>query len=166
MPEFYKIDSIKATGHYAKWCETLDIGMTKFANAYAICKLKIDSNTLALVWATYISSYAACPSSTSYTIYFTLVYKGNKGEVFMLGEYTTWADAPASMERTLTGKLLVDGTFEMNANEIQRDEDDSLVAATVSKAQYNFAIQCGLIKLVNEKKDSSQIIKRAKPGSK
>ena len=160
LSEFYKIDSIKAAGHYAQWCETLDIGMTKFANAYAICKLKIDSNTLALVWATYISSYEACPSSTSYTIYFTLIYKGNTGESFMLGQYTAAADAPASMERTLTGKLVANGTFEMNAIETQRDADDSLIEATVNKEQYSFAIQDGLIKLVTEKKDSPQIIKK------
>jgi hypothetical protein len=162
--DFYKIDSIKATGHYAKWCETLDIGMTKFANAYAVCKLKIDSTTYALVWAMHTSSYEACPYSIVYTTYFTLIHKGDVGETFVLGQYMSAADAPASMERTINGALLANGTFNLMFKETQ-DEGDSLPEVMLTKEQYNFAIQGGVIKVLSEKKESTQKVKREGPAS-
>src|ERR1035437_9420392 len=108
---FYKIDSIKAAGKYKQYCDSLDIGMTKFSTAHALNEIQLDENTLILVWVLRTSSYEACPYSSTYAVYFTIVYRGNVGETFLLGEYVTWADAPVAMQRTVNGKLLTDGTL-------------------------------------------------------
>ncbi len=149
---FFEIDSIKSAGKYKEYCDSLDIGMTKVSTAHALSEIHLDANTLLLFWGTNISSYEACPYSSAQSVYFTVVYKGDVRETFLLGEYVTWGDAPATMQRTVDGKLLADGTFTISVNQIN-DRDMDLPEVEVTKEEYAFAIKDGYIKLVNEKRN-------------
>ncbi len=156
---FYKIDSVKAVGKYKEYCDSLQIGNTKYANAYAICKLQADTNTAILVWTLVSSSYEACPYSETKTVYFTIVYGGAITQTFELGEYGTYADAPVSMVRTLSGKMNTDLSFIINVYQ-EGDEDMDLPTIEVTKEHYEFAIKEGKISLMMEKKEAPKKVKR------
>lgn len=159
LKTFYKIDSIKAAGKYKQYCDSLDIGMTKISKAFALNEIQLDANTLILVWGLQTSSYEACPSSASWSAYFTIINKGNVGETFLLGEYSVFADAPVSAERTVSGKLLADGTFSITITQIN-DQDPDSARVEVSREQRFFAIKDGAIKTLSEKIDAAVNEKR------
>ena len=87
LKTFYHIDSLKESGKYAQYCDSLDIGMTKVSTAHALKETHLDANTLLLIWGLHTSSYEACPYSSTWSVYFTIVYKGDVKETFLLGEY-------------------------------------------------------------------------------
>ena len=161
LQTFYKIDSVKAAGKYIEYCDSLQIGDTKCSNAFAICKLQPDGNTNILVWALVTSSYEACPYSDVKTVYFSVVRGGIVSQTFMLGEYMVAGDAPASMERTISGKINADLTFVMNLY-MEGDEDLDLPEIEITKEHYEFAIKEGKISLMMEKKNPPKKVKRKK----
>jgi len=156
---FYKIDSIKASGTYAAWADSLEPGNTKSSNAYAICKIEADSNTTLLIWALATMSYEACPYSSSQAVYFSLVYRDSVTQTFLLGEYVSAGDPPVSMQRTLSGKMNKDLTFELNVYE-EGDEDMDQPEINITREHYEFAIKDGKIGLVKEKKEAPVAVKR------
>jgi hypothetical protein len=157
---FYKIDSLKASKKYSEWIQHLDIGMTKYSNAYALTKLQLDEHTLILIWALCNSSYEACPYSVSTTIYFTIIYNGKTSQSFMLGETGSYSDPPVAMELTTTGILNNDGKFSLKLNRMNEDMDEPTQEITNEK--YEFSIVNGKINLVREKKDPPLKVKRKK----
>jgi len=163
LATFYKIDSIKAIGKYKQYCDSLDIGMTKVSTAHALNEIQLDANTLLLIWGLRTSSYEACPYSSTWAVYFTIVYKGNVAETFLLGEYVSAGDPPVAMQRTVNGKLLADRTFTIDVTQIN-DQDMDLPEVVVHKEQYSFAINDGAIKLVSEKKNSEIKVDRKRVG--
>ncbi len=46
---FYEIDSIKNSGGYAKYVESLDVG-TESSNVFAVANVKVDEKTNILIW--------------------------------------------------------------------------------------------------------------------
>ena len=163
LKNFFLIDSIKATGKYREYCDSLDIGMTKTSTAHALQEIQLDSNTLLLVWGLYTSSYEACPYFTTYASYFTVVYKGNVAETFLLGQYISAGDPPTAMRRTVNGKIQADGVIILDVTEIN-DQDMDLPEVNVIKEEYSFKIVAGEIKLVSEKKGSTQKVNRKNVG--
>ncbi len=166
LKTFYQIDSIKAAGKYKQYCDSLDIGMTKISTARAINEIQLDPNTLILVWGLRTSSYEACPYSSTWSVYFTVIYKGNVAETFLLGEYISAGDAPVAMQRTVTGKLLAGRlypTFAIDVTQIN-DQDMDLPEVVIHKEQYVFAIKDGAIKLVSEKKNPETKVARKTVG--
>jgi len=161
---FYKIDSIKAAGKYRQYCDSVSIGMTKVSAAHALGEFQLDANTLILVWGLNTSSYEACPYSSTWAAYFTVIYKGNVGETFLLGEYISAGDAPVSMERTVSSKFIADGTITMDVYQVN-DEDMDLPEVEITKEQYTFAVKDGAIKLLSEKKNPAVKEKRKKTGA-
>jgi hypothetical protein len=149
LSEFYKIDSVKATGTYAKWCEKLDIGMTKYANAYGIGKINVNG-TLFLVWAFTQSSYEACPWSSGTSVYLTTVNTNSMGESFLLGETYGAGDAPVSMHRETFAKLNPDGKIFQATEEENDDADATESELTVSDAER--IVKDGKIELIKENK--------------
>lgn len=161
--EFYKIDSIKASGTYKAWCEKLDIGQTKCSNAYAIQKMQLDSNTVLLVWAFTNSSYEACPYFTNQTINFTIVYKGSVSQTYYLGEYSSYGDPPVSSEITANGKLNADGSFSIDWHQVS-DEDMDQPFIFVTDNHSEFIIKHGeIMKLKEDKKEN---VKTERPKAK
>jgi hypothetical protein len=158
---FYKIDSLKEVGAYKMYCDSMDIGMTKYFTAHALNEFHLDANTLILVWGLRSSSYEACPYSEAQNVYFTIVYKGDVGETFLLGESSTWADAPVSSERTVTSKLAADGTLTVDVLQIN-DQDPDSTTVEVSREQNLFTIKDGVIKFVSNKPGQSGNEKRKK----
>jgi hypothetical protein len=158
LREFYKIDSVKATRTYTKWCEKLDIGMTKYANAYAIGKLTVNG-TAFLVWAFSESSYEACPWSGGTRIYLTTVNADSFGESFLLGETYGAGDAPVSMHRETYGKLNSDGKIFQTTEEGNDDADATESELTVSDAEY--VVKDGRIEMV--KQNQGQMVKMPHP---
>ncbi|HXB40475.1 MAG TPA: hypothetical protein VNZ49_08030 [Bacteroidia bacterium] len=152
MKQFYIIDSVKTTGTYASWCDSLQPGNTKRSNAYAVCKLLPDSFATILVWTLMTSSYEACPYSSSKAVYITVVYNGSVTQSFLLGEYISAGDPPVSMHRTVTGKITADKKLEIHVYE-EDDEDMDLPEIKVTKEHYEFEIKEGKINLIKEKKE-------------
>jgi hypothetical protein len=150
--QFYKIDSIKASGTYAKWCETLNIGMSKFANAYALFKIEMDTRTTILVWAMSVSSYEACPFSVETNIYCTIVHKGFITQSFMLANHLSAGDPPSMGERTISGILNNDGTFKLDSYDVSEDLDEPFAEET--REHYEFAIKDGKVSVVKEQKET------------
>jgi len=161
LREFYKIDSLKAAGKYAEWCQKLDIGQRKFSTMHAVSKMKLDENTQILTWALNFCSYEACPYSSGQTIYFTVVYKGKVTQSFILAEYESAGDPPVVMERKVTGKLNTDGRFTMDVNQLNDEDMDQPLLEQVFE-YYEFAIKEGKISLLKERKEVPLKIKRQK----
>lgn len=151
LNDFYKIDSIKATGTYPQWCDKLDIGMTKYANAYAAGKIELDPNTTLLVWILKTESYEACPWSNSVAVYLTSVKNGVPVESCIAGESYGAGDAPVWMIRDIYSKLNTDGTMMMSWREENDDADGT--ESEVEERKYIFSIKDGKWQTVKEEKE-------------
>lgn len=157
--EFYKIDSLKATGGYPSYVDSLDIGQTKDSKAYAVCRLAYDSVTTLLVWALTASSYEACPYFSGQTVYFTVLHNGKIQESFLLGAYESAGDPPVSMERTVNGRINPDLTIELSVV-AEHDEDMDQPELEITREEYKFAVKEGHISLVSEAKQPVEKVKR------
>jgi hypothetical protein len=155
-----KIDSLKAIGKYAAWCDSLEPGNTKTANAYALCKLPADSATL-LVWALTKGSYQACPTFATFAVYFSVLKNDKITQTFILGEYAVGADPPVGMERIVNGKMNKDLSFELNVHQ-EDDEDMDQPDIAVLDEYYKFALKNGLVTNVQEQRGTPQMVKRKK----
>jgi hypothetical protein len=151
LSDFYKIDSIKASGTYAAWCETLDIGMTKFSSAEALGKVKLNDNTDLLVWTLRQSSYEACPWSNLTSVYYTLVHNNTIGQTSLIGENFGAGDPPSSMHRDVYGKINADGSVVLDWREEHDDMDTTF--SELEKRAYHLQIQDGKVALVKEIKE-------------
>lgn len=159
LAEFYKIDSVKTTGTYASWCDSLTIGNTKYSNAYALSKTRADANTTLLLWALVQSSYEACPFSSVWDAYVTVIYKGEIKETFQLAEYASFGDPPVSSQREVKGTIDKDLSITINVYE-ENDEDMDQPEISVTRENYVFAIKEGQLSKVSEKKEEPVKIRR------
>lgn len=160
LATLYKIDSLKAIGKYAAWCDSLEPGNTKTANAYALCKLPADSATL-LVWALTKGSYEACPTFATFAVYFSVLKNDKIVQSFILGEYVVGADPPVGMERIVNGKMNKDLSFELNVHQ-EDDEDMDQPDVAVLDEYYEFALKNGLVTIIKEQRGTPQMVKRKK----
>lgn len=151
LKDFFRIDSVKSDGKYQQYCDSLEIGMTKNVMAYAIYKVKLDSNTVLLAWGLHSMSYEACPNLVSSTLYYTVMHKGQITETFCSGSAVWFADPP-SMARTITtSRLLQDGSFTTDFTNVVGDSDS--LTAEISHETRNYLLKDGHIKFVSEKAD-------------
>ncbi len=160
LEKFYHIDSLKAEKKYLEWTNHMEIGMTKFSNAYALKKIQLNENTLLLIWALCNSSYEACPYSVESDIYFTSVFKNNITQSFLLGQTGSYGDPPVAMQCTINGILNADGKFLLKLLRMNEDMDEPF--QEITKEEYEFTITDGEIKLLNQKKHKPTKIKRPK----
>ncbi|TND07148.1 MAG: hypothetical protein FD123_3293 [Bacteroidetes bacterium] len=152
LKSFYKIDSIKSKNGYAKYCEGLDIGMIKYANAYALDKLVMDEHTTLLVWGLRTESYEACPYSHDKSVYFTIIRDGAVSGGFLLGRLMGAADAPVYMNAQIQGNLEKDGRFTLEARSINNDEG-SEDFEMLEKARYTGQVTDGKLGAVTDVKE-------------
>ncbi|MGZ3864695.1 MAG: hypothetical protein ACXVPN_09880 [Bacteroidia bacterium] len=156
---FCRIDSIKEAGKYQQYIDSLDIGMTKVSTAHALSEFRLDSNTLILVWSLYSSSYEACPSSESWTVYATVVYKGDVKETCLLGECSSWVDPPVATERMITSKITAEGIITTDVYQMN-DQDMDSAEVEIIREKYSFAVKDGFIKTLGEGKNPAVKEKR------
>jgi hypothetical protein len=159
LPDFYNIDSIKATGTYTAWCETLDIAMTKFSKAEAVGKIKYTDETDLLVWMLQQSSYEACPWSNFRTVYITPVHKNKIGQTSVLGESYGAGDPPVSLHRYIYGTVNKDGSIVLDWREEHDDMDTTF--SELEKRKYDLLIKDDNISVMKELKE--QLIKIPHP---
>jgi hypothetical protein len=148
LNEFFKIDSIKAAGTYAAWCETLDIAMTKFSKAEAVGKIKYNNETDLLVWMLQQSSYEACPWSSFRSIYITPLHKNKIGQTVILGETFGAGDPPVSMQRNIYGAIYKDGSIVLDWREEHDDMDTTF--SELEKRKYDLLIKDANISILKE----------------
>jgi len=153
MQEFYNIDSLKANHLYKKYCDSLQPGMTKFGNAYALEKLTLTNGAILLVWAFVTSSYEADPNSGRTCIYFTQFDNNTIGQTFLLAEELTFADPPSGSLFTCYSKLTADGQMVMK--EAQESDDYDAMQAQVDFSHAIYSIAPGSIRCILSKYDSS-----------
>lgn len=159
MGIFCRIDSIKEAGKYQQYIDSLDIGMTKVSTAHALNEFHLDNNTLVLIWGLYSSSYEACPSSESWTVYGTIVYKGEVKETFLLGECSSWVDPPVATERTVTSEMAGNGTITTDVYQVN-DQDMDSADVEITREKYSFSIKEGKVFVESEKKNAPVSEKR------
>lgn len=150
LADFYTIDSVKAKGTYAQWCEGLDLGMTKFANAYPLHKIKLNEKTTILTWLMKRSSYEACPYFSYTNVYATLIHDGKPAQSFMIGEVMGAGDPPVSSNRHLTSEITADGKITLNQF-VEYDNMDETFS-TQTRNQFWFEIKDGQFVSVKEEK--------------
>jgi hypothetical protein len=143
LRDFYFIDSIKASGTFAKWAQSLDIGMTKLANAYALQKIKLNDSTTVLLWALKTSSYEADPFSDVNTVYVTLLYNGIITETSILGQLSDSGDPPSMASGILKGTLTKEGKISIEESEEVDDIDSA--KGEVARTHYDYVITSGKI---------------------
>lgn len=158
--DFYVIDSVKAKHVFDKWAEKLDIGMTMYANAYGLQKLQLADSTALLVWALTTTSYPACPSLYTVTIYFTMINHNNLGKSFMIGEYYSGADIPNVAEGRVSSILTSDGKLVMEEKSLTEDTDS--LTAMLSHSHYEYLIHNGAITCKVKQRDLPKHIKLKK----
>jgi hypothetical protein len=157
--EFYQIDSIKASGNYASWCDSLQPGMTKGSNACAIGKILVNDKMQLLVWGLSTSSYEACPVTTMQNVYVSILAGDAIVQTFKLAEYVSSVDPPVAMERIMSGTIKKDLTINMTLYE-ENDEDMDLPEVNVTKGSYRLAIKDGKLLTLSEKTEAPVKVKR------
>jgi len=153
MQDFYTIDSLKAHHAYKKYCDSLQPGMTKYGNAYALEKVTLTNDALLLVWAYVTSSYEADPNSGRTCVYFTLINDDTVGDTFVLAEEITFADPPSGSLFTCYSTLSDAGRLVMKETDESDDYDSMLAQIGYSHAIYN--ISPGSITRVSSAFDST-----------
>jgi hypothetical protein len=159
LKQFYSIDSVKAKGAYEEWCKTLDIGNTKFANAYAINRIYINPETFLLVWALSTSSYEACPYFSGTSIYVTPVFKGQLQPCMYVAESMSAGDPPVGMDRLVTGTVNAEGRFTLHVEETH-DEDMDAPKVEFTMEDYWLNLKDGIFVLEKEEKQKPKMVKR------
>lgn len=149
LKDFYTIDSVKAKGVFAKWASKLGIGEMKYANVYALQKVKLDENTTLLIWSLCYSSYEADPVSNIMDLYYTILNKGEVGDSYLLGGLWQSADPPSEAWTLLAGKLNKDGNIAIEETNMVSDLDS--LKAEITKTHYEYAILDGKIKFKAKK---------------
>jgi len=157
LNEFYTIDSVKAKHHFEKWASKLDIGETKFSNAYGLFKTTLTDGTTLLIWTLIYSSYEADPNYYSTTIYFTLLKDSTIGQTFLLGENYFYIDPPSAYQRIISGNLSADGKLTMEENALSSDLDTLL--GDSSHVHYEYRIDKAGIALKNKQLSPSKQVK-------
>jgi hypothetical protein len=148
LSSFNKIDSIKVAGKYKEYCDEMEPGETKTANAYALTRLMLDKDTWILVWALHTESYQACPYSNTNAVYFTVIYKGQVGESFIMGERTVAGDPPASLEKEVSSTFDKDGKLVIKDEEEGSDDGEQLES---QKDVFEFKLVNGKLEKGKEK---------------
>ncbi len=159
LKTFLFIDSIKRAGGYAAYIENLDIGMTKFANAYAIKRVNLDIYTMALIWGINTSTFEACPYANETYIYITIVHKGKVTSSFVLAEDLQAGDPPVSMSRTVNARINRDMTIDIELYE-ESDEDIDAPKIEINKENYILTLNDGKLIVTNENKEKPKRINR------
>jgi|GEM_PF-3033884 len=157
LRDFYKIDSVRASGNYVAWQQTLEPGSTISSTAYAVSKIKLDEKTWALVWGMKYSTDEACPYYSGTDAYVTILHNNQLGETFPLGWDRSSSDAPVWGKYRLTGELGVDGNINLWNNEVTGDADGEIIDVEENNATYMLKIEEGKFKLVNEKKEPAKV---------
>lgn len=163
LAEFYKIDSLKVSGGYKAYVDSLDIGQTRDSKAYVVGRLVPDPVTSILVWAVTDHSYEACPYFSSQTVYITLISNDTVRESFLLGGYEVAGDPPMSMQRTVTGRINPDLTLELRVV-AEHDEDMDQPEVAVEREEYKLAIKDGRFSLTSETRHPAEKVKRKPAG--
>lgn len=98
LKNYLKIAQSKREGSYEAYLSSLDLGMTKDANCFALGRLEFGDSMALLIWKIDYSSYEACPMFSGTHILGTMIYKGNLGKTMQLAAYESAADAPMNSE--------------------------------------------------------------------
>ena len=152
ISNFFKIDSLKTSGKYEEYVESLDIGMMKESVARAAHRIKIDENTELLTWYLTYSTYEACPYASGTMMFATIMYYGQFGEGIVLADQMGAGDPPSTMSRSLVGKINQNGKIELNLVQENGDEDENGPITEITKKSCVFQLNEGVLDVVSEKK--------------
>jgi hypothetical protein len=134
--EFYKIDSLKITGKYNEYAETIDIGMMLYAEAYALYRFKI-GETECFTWAVTHATQDACPYASGTDIFISFI-NGAKIISYHIAEDSGGSDAPVWGSTTIYTKITADGVFNITQVEESCDgetnEDGYEIIDTAKKS--------------------------------
>lgn len=102
---FIKLDSLKTNGGYDDYQANIDIGQTRYSVGQVIGKLRINSQTVMLLWSLDYATYEACPWGAGTYIFGTL-FTNNVGiNTCLLGENSGGGDPPSWGETYMQSDL-------------------------------------------------------------
>lgn len=145
LNDFYKIEQYKKKGKYNDFLDSLDIGMTKDANCYAIGKMEYGDSLALLIWQLNYSSYEACPFFSGSHIFGTIVFNGKVKRTMQFAAYESAMDAPMTSETYQLFRVSKSGIIDRS--EYIKVLEDSAVVEDVKHFYINRLTTQGFIKL-------------------
>ncbi|TNE53711.1 MAG: hypothetical protein EP338_10710 [Bacteroidetes bacterium] len=111
LNDFHKISALKQSGKYQQYVDSLDIGMVRDVNCFAIGRMEFSDSLAIMIWQLRYNSYEACPAFEGMNVIGSLIVGGEVKRSIQLAAYETSADAPVSSEtyqlmRIIDGKIL------------------------------------------------------------
>lgn len=129
--DYYKIQTMKDDRKYEEYVQSLDIGMTKDAQCYALGRLHYGDSIGILLWKINYSSYEACPMYAGNHILASLYYHGKLMKTHLVAQEEAGMDAPMGYEANTystwqkMGKIFVHATILTSEEEkiIEKQEN-------------------------------------------
>lgn len=147
LTAFYMIDSLKNIGAYEDYVNSLDIGMMKIAEAYALDIYKLeDKKTEILIWCIKYSTYEACPYAAGLVIFSTILFNGEITSGAILAESMSAGDPPSGMSRNIFGNISSNGMMEYEFIQINEDEDENGIISDTTSNSIKYSIIEGKFK--------------------
>ncbi len=147
IDDFIRMDSLKIKGEYEDYLQQMDIGMTEWAAAQVIGKIKIGSGHEMLLWATHYETYQACPYGHGTYIWSTVFVDGQPLNTALVGENSGGADAPywgsTFTTSTITEAGIVIDYLEESGGDYDEATDEEIVERSQQKYEIQFAIDGG-----------------------
>lgn len=137
---YYEIETAKKERKYTQFLETLDIGMMKDANCFAIGKIEFGDSMAILLWKIEYSSYEACPFFQGTRFYSTLVAEGKVKETIQLASKESTGDAPMFSETHQDAFIQKNGYLKYHSQS-KVFEDDLEVEYSEDRSQFKITTQ-------------------------
>jgi hypothetical protein len=120
---FLKIDSLKKTGKYQKYIDSLDIGMVRDSRVFLLDTLTYSKDSTVVLWAITQNSYEACPSYRRISIFSSLILKEKFNKTIEVAHANYWSDPPNFYSSVAESKIK-NKTIKINKTIIQAEDDD------------------------------------------
>ncbi|MBL7919678.1 MAG: hypothetical protein JNJ40_05155 [Bacteroidia bacterium] len=132
--EFAQIDSLKQSGGYKAYLETLDIGMTKTCIAYKVSLINLPNSNKLFIWGITNATFEACPFFSGTLLIGTFVNKNQQATLFNIAEISGGGDPPAMMDTKTEAKIGVDGKIEITC--IVTNDDMDIPGVAIEKKTF------------------------------
>lgn len=148
LSEFFRIDSLKASGKYRQYTDHLDLGMTRDVTAGKIDEIRLDDKSSVRLWLLRHGTYEACPFTSGIEVLGTLVYEGKVSACFLLGQELHSSDPPVWLRKETYGDLYSNGLVRIQSKESdcegETDKDNKEIVKSKSE-ELSFIMRGGKV---------------------
>ena len=119
---FVYLDSMLKEGGYEEYQNNLDLGQARYSQANVIGKVKINSQTMLIVWSTDYATYEACPYGEGTCVFGTVFTNEVATNTLLLAETSSGGDAPVWGATNIKSEL-VDSSLTLMKVSVWGEED-------------------------------------------